>query len=135
MNTNLGSDDFYVLNPNSGDHFSVAGIQFLTEMVDQAVRSVGWDPTKVCIGASYTSLWVGYPSAATKLVEGLHVKDGKLMYRPRKAAPGDKWPKSGAIPLANPDFVKHFGEILVYNLPKTSKFYTSKKASANGQPV
>lgn len=129
MNTNLNSDDFYVLNPNSGDHFSVAGIQFLGEMVDQAVRSVGWDPTKVCIGASYTAIWVGYPSAATKLVESLRVKDGKLVWYPRKPAPGDKWTKQGEIPLADPELIKKLGEVLVYNLPKTSKFYGTAKSN------
>jgi hypothetical protein len=97
-------------------------------MVDQAVRSVGWDPTKVCIGASYTSLWVGYPSAATKLVERLHVKEGKLTYYPRKALPGKDWPETGAIPLADPELIKKLGEVFVYNLPKTSKFYDTAKS-------
>lgn len=129
MNTNLSSDDFYVLNPKSGDHFSVAGIQFLSEMVDQASRSVGWDPTKVCIGATYTSIWVGYPSAATKLVDGLRVQEGKLVYYPRKPAPGENWPKQGFIPLADPDLIKKLGEVFVYNLPKTSKFYGNAKSN------
>lgn len=134
MNTNLGSDDFYVLNPKSGDHFSVAGLQFMGEMIDQAVRSIGWDPTKVCIGLNYTHVWIGYPSAATKVVTDLHVKEGKLHYRPRLAEPrvynGKQYkgyPQMAHLPLAEPELIKNFGVILAANLPKTSKFYGSVK--------
>lgn len=123
MNTSLNSDDFYVLNPNSGDHFSVAGIQFIGELVDKAAREVGWDPTKVCFGVDYTQIWVGYPSAATKVIENVHVKDGFLHYRPRVVPKGQSRWMERKLPLADPNLFKALGEIMVASLPKKSKFF------------
>lgn len=121
MNTNLTNDEFYVKHPTEGRFFSIAGIQFMTELLAQAVQTVGWDPTKVSIGTKNDfHVWIGYPSASTKIVTHIRVEDGKLIYQERNAG----WrAKDNELSLAHPDLVKAFGEILVKNIPKNSKFY------------
>ena len=127
MNTILNSDEFYVHHPTKGKFFSISGLQFMSELIAEAVKAVGWDPTKVSFGIDGdTSVWVGYPSASTKLVVGLHIADGKILYRPRVTPPGSACWRNYEINLANPNLSKALGDILVSCLPKNSKFYDTK---------
>lgn len=127
MNTTLNSDEFYIHHPSKGKFFSISGLQFMSELIAEAVKTVGWDPTKVSFGIDNDiRVWVGYPSASTKLVVGLHVADGKILYRPRVTAPGSSHWQDSEINLANPNLSKALGDILVSNLPKNSKFYDVK---------
>lgn len=125
MNTLLKSDEFYVHHPTKGEYFSIAGLQFMSELISQAVQINGWDPTKVSFGIDGDiAVWVGYPSASTKIITGVRVKDGKLILYPRVPAEGkSRWAPVEVV-LADPNLAKNLGDILIANLPKKSKYAT-----------
>lgn len=126
METTLSSDDFYVDHPTKGEYFSLAGIQFLTELIAQAVVEAGWDPAKVSFGMdSDVHMWIGYPSASTKVIKMVAVEDGMLLYEPRYDKDGKvgNWASdTEELPLADPNLAKNLAAILMKNLPKNSKF-------------
>lgn len=124
MNTSLKADEFYVHHPTKGEYFSIAGLQFMSELISQAVQANGWDPTKVSFGLDGdSSVWIGYPSASTKIVTSVRVKDGHILYCPRVPAKGQYRWSTMQLPLADPNLAKNLGDALIHNLPKNSKFY------------
>ena len=125
MNTSLKSDEFYVHHPTKGEYFSIAGLQFMSELISQAVQINGWDPTKVSFGIDGDiSVWVGYPSASTKIVTNIRVRDGKLLYCPRVPPEGQSRWATFEVVLADPNLAKNLGDIMIANLPKKSKYAT-----------
>lgn len=124
----LQADEFYIKNPNSGRYFTMAGLQFISELLSKAVAEAKLDPAKILMGIDRTythqngpltpTIWIAYPSISTKLVSNLFVEDGRLKFYTRKGG----WGSTTELLLADPDVFKLLGNILTENLPKNSKF-------------
>lgn len=118
METNLKSDEFYVHHPTKGTYYSLSGLMFMAELIQKAIQHTGWDPTQVSAGIENdTGFWVAYPSASTKLVTRLSVKDGEMSFCTRTGT----W-NMQSLNMADPDMFKKLAEALIKNLPKKSKF-------------
>lgn len=126
MKSTLKSDEFYVQAQRNGrqrDFFSVTGLMFMGELMMEAAKLAGLDPSKMSIDIEgHSALSLCYPSPATRIVSSVQIKDGKLTYWKRG---GPNWP-TPSINVADPTMVQQFAEVMKASLPKHSKFAMKK---------